>query len=409
MAKAKITTTKKIYLQPISATKLVDGKGNEFKCPKDSVSKERVSRAFKEGDRAVKIMDKDGVLTMGTVDIKYFNEGPNVYKGDDWEALNTLKIQSTPKGVKLPEEQLELMQFIATSNELKPKSLFMQETKWKFLVRSAMRGKNIMMTGPAGCGKTMAAKTLTTSLDRPHFYFNLGATQDPRATLIGNTHFNKEKGTFFSEALFVKAIQTEDAVILLDELSRAHPEAHNILMTVLDEGQRYLRLDEADGAPTIKVAKGVTFVATANIGNEYTATRVMDRALLDRFIIVEMDVLDKDEEVDLLSMLFPLVDKKEIDSVAAIVNDTRKELMGEMPRISTHISTRSSVEMVSLIYDGFTLAEAAEVTIYPLFDNAGGIDSERTFIKQVVQKYIPQDSDEDLFNTEDVEDDKLEL
>ena len=352
MAKAKITTTKKIYLQPISATKLVDGKGNEFKCPKDSVSKERVSRAFKEGDRAVKIMDKDGVLTMGTVDIKYFNEGPNVYKGDDWEALNTLKIQSTPKGVKLPEEQLELMQFIATSNELKPKSLFMQETKWKFLVRSAMRGKNIMMTGPAGCGKTMAAKTLTTSLDRPHFYFNLGATQDPRATLIGNTHFNKEKGTFFSEALFVKAIQTEDAVILLDELSRAHPEAHNILMTVLDEGQRYLRLDEADGAPTIKVAKGVTFVATANIGNEYTATRVMDRALLDRFIIVEMDVLDKDEEVDLLSMLFPLVDKKEIDSVAAIVNDTRKELMGEMPRISTHISTRSSVEMVSLIYDG---------------------------------------------------------
>ena len=404
MAKAKITTTKKIYLQPISSTKLVDGKGNEFKCPKDTVSKERVSRAFKEGDRAVKIMDKDGVLTMGTVDIKYFNEGPNVYKGDDWEGLNTLKINKTPKGVKLPDEQLELMQFIATSNELKPKSLFMQETKWKFLVRSAMRGKNIMMTGPAGCGKTMAAKTLTTSLDRPHFYFNLGATQDPRATLIGNTHFNKENGTFFSEALFVKAIQTEDAVILLDELSRAHPEAHNILMTVLDEGQRYLRLDEADGSPTIKVAKGVTFVATANIGNEYTATRVMDRALLDRFIIVEMDVLDKDEEVDLLSMLFPLVDKKEIDSVAAIVNDTRKELNSEMPRISTHISTRSSVEMVSLIYDGFTLAEAAEVTVYPLFDNAGGIDSERTFIKQVVQKYIPQDTnDEDLFNTEDVE------
>ena len=109
-------------------------------------------------------------------------------------------------------------------------------------------------------------------------------------------------------------------------------------------------------------------------------------------------------------MLFPLVDIKQIDSVAAIVNDTRKELNSEMPRISTHISTRSSVEMVSLIYDGFTLAEAAEVTVYPLFDNAGGIDSERTFIKQVVQKYIPQDTnDDDLFNTEDVDGDTVEI
>ena len=59
--------------------------------------------------------------------------------------------------------------------------------------------------------------------------------------------------------------------------------------------------------------------------------------------------------------------------------------------------------MASLLYDGFSLAEAAEVIIYPQFDDAGGIDSERTFVKQIVQKYINDGSDEDLFNVEDAD------
>ena len=210
--------------------------------------------------------------------------------------------------VDVPTDHAEILNFIHNSYSLKPKMLMMSELKWKYLVRSGVRGKNIMMTGPAGCGKTMAAKSLVNSLDRPDYYFNLGATQDPRSTLIGNTHFDSKKGTYFSESHFVKAIQTPNAVILLDELSRAHPDAWNILMTVLDYGQRYLRLDESTGSDTIKVAEGVTFVATANIGNEYTSTRVMDKALMDRFTIVEMDVLNEEDETTLLNYMLHSVD-----------------------------------------------------------------------------------------------------
>ena len=304
--------------------------------------------------------------------------------------------------VEVPTDHEEVLNFIHTSYSLKPKGLMMSELKWKYLIRSAVRGKNIMMTGPAGCGKTMAAKSVVNSLDRPDFYFNLGATQDPRGTLIGNTHFEKNKGTYFSESLFVQAIQTPNAVILLDELSRAHPDAWNILMTVLDYGQRYLRLDEQDKQATIKVADGVTFVATANIGNEYTSTRVMDKALMDRFTIVEMDVLSEEDENSLLTYMFPHVDSTVISNVAKIATLTRTESNSDTARISSGISTRTTVELCGLLFDGFNLEEASEVSIYPQYDSTGGVDSERTFVKQIVQKFCDDGSSDDLFNEEEM-------
>ena len=304
--------------------------------------------------------------------------------------------------VDVPTDHAEVLNFIHSSYSLKPAGLMMTELKWKYLIRSAVRGKNIMMTGPAGCGKTMAAKAVVNSLDRADFYFNLGATQDPRGTLIGNTHFDAKKGTYFSESHFVKAIQTPNAVILLDELSRAHPDAWNILMTVLDYGQRYLRLDEKNDSETIKVADGVTFVATANIGNEYTSTRVMDKALMDRFTIVEMDVLSEEDENSLLNYMFPHVDSVVLGNVAKIASLTRTESNSETARISSGISTRTTVELCGLLFDGFSLEEASEVSIYPQYDNTGGVDSERTFVKQIVQKFCDDGSSDDLFNEDEM-------
>ena len=311
--------------------------------------------------------------------------------------------------VETPTDHSEVVNFIhKDSIALKPKNLIMTELKWKYLIRSAVRARNIMMTGPAGSGKTMAAKALVEALNRPFFYFNLGATQDPRATLIGNTHFQKESGTYFAESTFVKAIKTPFSVILLDELSRAHPEAWNILMTVIDQTQRYLRLDEADGSPVVPVAEGVTFIATANIGNEFTSTRVLDRALIDRFVTIEVDVLNAEQEYELLSMLYPEANAYDMRAIAEIAAHTREQIRSDVGKISTAISTRTSVEMAGLLYDGFDIVEAAEVAIFPYYSTDGGMDSERTYIKQLVQKYLRDKEEDTKLVNEPVETPKVE-
>lgn len=289
----------------------------------------------------------------------------------------------------------DISQILQQAMNYKPEKIQIDPIWWKFAVRTVIRGQTMMVVGPTGCGKSLLAFSLRDAFglkdDETFFKVNLGASQDPRSTLIGNTHFDKNKGTFVSPSYFVQAIQVPNSIILLDEASRAHPEAHNILMSVLDKTQGYLRIDEMPGGQTIKVAPGVCFILTANIGSEYTATRTMDRALLDRCIMFEMSPMGMSQEIDNLNLLFPKLPSAVKSAIAEIAIETRDNLKSAAPQLDTMMSTRMVEETAGLIHDGFTLKEAVEVSLYPYFSDAGG-QSPREFVKSLVQRHIDETS-----------------
>lgn len=285
----------------------------------------------------------------------------------------------------------EISELLSQASVLKPKDLIISDLKWKYLLWAVYRRKNILFVGHTRCGKTKAIQSVARVLNAPFFAFNLGSTQDARATIVGNMTFKKETGTVFHRSQFAKAIDTDDAVILLDELTRASHDAWNILMPVLDPTQRVLRLDEQEDSAVVKV-KDVCFAASANIGSEYTATKVLDKAMAARFPVkVEMLPLARNELLDLVNVLHPRVNTEERSpmwNLCDIASKTVAELKKDQPRLTSIIPTGAVVEMAQLVEDGFNLEEIAEMTIYPDYPDEGGAESERTYIKQMVEGYV---------------------
>jgi len=288
----------------------------------------------------------------------------------------------------------EISEVLSQASSLKPKDLIINDYKWKYLLWAVYRRKNILFVGPTRCGKTKSIVSVAKVLDCPIFIFNLGSTQDARATLVGNTTFKKDTGTIFNPSAFVAAIQTDNAIVLIDELTRAHHDAWNILMPVLDPTLRFLRLDEREDSAAVKVGD-VCIAATANIGSEYTATKVLDKAMAARFPVkVEMLPLERDELLNLTRVHYPNIDVEKGSPMwilCDIAQKTIKELKKDEARLTSLIPTGAVIDtMAPLVADGFNVEEIAEMTIYPDYPDDGGADSERTYIKQIVEAYLPK-------------------
>jgi MoxR-like ATPase len=236
---------------------------------------------------------------------------------------------------------------------------YFNENNWKYLTRNILRKKNTIITGPTGTGKTEMVSKIANKLGIPVYIYDMGAMQDPISAMLG-THRIVDGGSKFDNADFVERVQ-QPGIIVLDELNRAPQMAMNILFPCLDS-RRELRVDIAGGSDkrVVKVHPECVFIATANIGAEYTGTQEIDKALFNRFMPLMVNYIPFDAEINLLKNKFEL-EEKAIMGLVTFANSMRNQ--AKLGNIESSMSTREVLEVAELMQDGFEIYEAVNYVI----------------------------------------------
>lgn len=249
--------------------------------------------------------------------------------------------------------------------DIKKGGFYVDPDNWYLLLRNITNQVNTMMIGPTGTGKTELVLLACEKLGIPCHVYDMGSMYDPVAGLLGVHRLQEGGVSTFDYAKFTKDI-SEPGVILLDELSRAPVTTNNILFPCLDS-RRTLPVEIAGGDDlrSVKVHEDCCFIATANVGAEYTGTMSMDRALVGRFFPLELDYMPRDKEEKILMRRcgISVASAKHIVSVANNIRSLYKK-----QELSCSLSTRETLMAAELIADGWTPLRAMELVFLPLFE-----------------------------------------
>lgn len=257
---------------------------------------------------------------------------------------------------------------------------YVDPDNWYLLLRNISNQVNTMMIGPTGTGKTELVMLACERLGIPCHVYDMGSMYDPVAGLLGVHRLQKGGISTFDYAKFTKDI-SEPGVVLLDELSRAPVTTNNILFPCLDS-RRTLPVEIAGGEDLreIKVHPDCCFIATANVGAEYTGTMSMDRALVGRFFPLELDYMPKDKEESVLSKRCG-VSAMIAKHIVTAANNVRS--LYKKQEISCSLSTRETLMVAELVADGWDFLRAMELVFLPLFEGTKA-EGERGIVSKIL-------------------------
>ena len=258
---------------------------------------------------------------------------------------------------------------------------YVDSENWYLLLRNITNQVNTMMIGPTGTGKTELVLLACERLGIDCHVYDMGSMYDPVAGLLGVHRLQKGGESVFDYAKFTQDIQ-KPGVILLDELSRAPVTTNNILFPCLDSRRTLpVELAGGDDLRAIKVHDECCFIATANVGAEYTGTMSMDRALVNRFFPLELDYMPRDKEENVLIKRYGVA-KDAAKHIVSVANKVRS-LYGKQ-EIGCSLSTRETLMAAELVADGWSALRAMELVYLPLFEGTKAEGERGTVAKTIM-------------------------
>lgn len=251
---------------------------------------------------------------------------------------------------------------------------------WYLLMRNIQNQVNTMLIGATGGGKTELVLLACKKLGISCSVYDMGSMYDPVAGLLGVHRLQKGGVSVFDYAKFTRDI-SKPGVVLLDELSRAPVTTNNILFPCLDS-RRKLPVEIAGGEDLreIEVHPECCFIATANVGVEYTGTMSMDRALVGRFFPIELSYMPPEQENKVLVKRCG-ISISDATNIVKVANSLRN--MYNKQEISSSISTRETLMVGDLVADGWDLVRAMELVLLPLFEGTRS-DGERGIVCRMI-------------------------
>lgn len=303
---------------------------------------------------------------------------------DIWSELKT-------EGIN-PSLIAEIKNFRETHNQIEedskrripqPKFFYYGREIWEAAAAAILCGENLLLAGPKATGKNVLAENLATVFGRPSWDISMHINVDATSLIGADTLKGGE--VVFREGPISKCARLGGFGIL-DEVNMAKNEALAVLHATLD----FRRVIDIPGYDKLPLDPATRFIGTMNYG--YAGTRELNEALVSRFVVLDMPILNRDDLGRLLRRGFPSLKPAWAEQIAILFEELRLKV--ESGEVSAKaLDLRGVLSALQLIEKNVNVKVALEMGII----NKSFDPFERQLTADVVWSRIPKDAEKNIF------------